>query len=337
MKVNTILLMGALVLAAASQSLAQVGRAGEAPVRFLPDLKITLVSAKGNQAVVRVSNVCNGDAPATTLLMDIYQGANKASGQGYPRKENVPSLVGKNSAKLGKSSADIVIKLPAGTSLDGKFIRLEVDRFNTVKESSEGNNWYERGEGAAQPFPDKAGYCDGNGGEFPPPAFKLTGVNESGSGTTYTFNVSNWEKVPVNWLGGNGPSTVQCGNVLHAARMIAHLYRVSSSGDAKEAGCRPFHKNDLGSLSLTVAGLASDSAKVKLVLEDRLFKAKYSSPLFEVEPFIVLKALNALGCKTFMGNPNSFLCTSDSGFKSCEDMRKNGKPIKCTRAGKPQT
>lgn len=335
MKVNTFLLTGALVLAAASQSLAQVGGAGETPVHLVPDLKISLVSGKGNQAVVRVSNVCHGDAPATTMFMHIYKGANKASGRDSFKKENVPSLVGKNSAKFGKSSTDIVITLPAGTSLDGKFIRLEVDTFNTVKESSEGNNWFEKGEGAAQPFPEKAGYCDGNGGGFPPPAIKLIGINDSGSGAAYTFSISKWENVPQNWFLENAPSTVQCGNVLHAARMIARLYRVSSSGDAKEAGCRPFNKNDLGSLSLTVAGLSSDSAKVKLVLEDRLFKGKYPSPLFEVEQFTALKGLNALGCTTFMGNPNSFLCTTDSGFKSCEDMRKNGKPIKCTRAGKP--
>jgi hypothetical protein len=105
---------------------------------------------------------------------------------------------------------------------------------------------------------------------------------------------------------------------------------------AAEAACRPFYKNEMGNLSFTVAGLTPDSAKVKSTLEDRVFKAKYSSPLFDVEQFILLKGLNALGCKTFLGNPNSFLCTTDSGFKSCEDMRKNGKPIKCTRAGKPQ-
>jgi hypothetical protein len=336
MKMNTILLAGLLVLAAASQSLAQVGRGGATPVRLLPDLKILLVSAKGNQAVVRVQNVCKGDAPATKLFMFIYKGASKGSSLDSFRSEDVPPLIGANSTKIGKSSADMAITLPAGTTLDGKFIRLEVDRFNTVKESSEGNNFYEKGTDAAQPFPEKPGYCDGGAGDFPPPAFKLTSIVQSGSGTTYTFAVSNWENVPENWFLGNAPTTIQCGNIQYAARMIAHIYTLKSNGATQEAGCRPFDKKELGNLSFTIAGLVSDSAKVKITLEDRVLKARYSSPLFEVEPFILLKGLNALGCKTFLGNPNSFLCTTDSGFKSCEDIRKGGKPIKCTRTGKPQ-
>ena len=38
--------------------------------------------------------------------------------------------------------------------------------------------------------------------------------------------------------------------------------------------------------------------------------------------------------KSGPGRAGSFLCTTDAGFQSCEQLRQKGKPIQCTRAGK---
>ena len=337
MKSRNILLAGLLVLAAMSPSLAQVGRGGgETPVRLLPDLKIAQVSAKGNQAVVRVANVCKGNAGPAEVSLTVYYGASKKTKEAEILKKKTPPLAGLNTS-IGQRSADIVFTLdsPNVKTFDGKFIYVVIDKTNAIKEASEGNNWYERGEGAAQPFPEGVN-CGEEVTDIPAPSIKLTSVKSAGSGTTYAFAVSNWDKVPFEWLTGTVGTSVQCEGKYLSARMIAHVYTVKGNGTAQEAGCRSFNQHDLSNLSLTVPGLATDSAKVKLVLEDRARKTKYPSPFFDVEPFILVNGLNALGCKSFLGIPNSFLCTTDSGFKACEDMRKGGKAIKCTRAGKQQ-
>jgi hypothetical protein len=42
-------------------------------------------------------------------------------------------------------------------SLTGRYIRVEIDAFNQLKEAVDTNNWWETG---AAPFPDAANSCD---------------------------------------------------------------------------------------------------------------------------------------------------------------------------------
>lgn len=343
MKMNAILLAGLLVLAAASQSLAQVGRGGgETPVRLLPDLKTSLVSAAGTKAIVRVVNVCRGDAPAARVRLTVSFGADKNSGAGLTMEDDVPPLAGTASTKIGKKSADIVFTLDASDkvkSFDGKFIRLNVDPLDKIKEASEGNNWNEKGVGAAQPFPEKGGYCDAPPAKMPSPSFNISGKQKVANGTAYTLAVSNWKAFPVSWFTGDASLPPNpCGGGNPAARLLAHITVVkSNNGISYDAGCKALgNPVDLTALQFKAAGVLSDLDKVKITIEDRVTKAKASSEPFVAGWYDWAQALVPLGCKNFLGRNGNYLCNTDGGYSACEKLRQQGKPLKCTRAGKPQ-
>jgi hypothetical protein len=343
MKRSKVLAAAGLVLAAASLSLAQVGRGRDVPVRLLPDLTTVLISAKGNKAVVRVLNVCKGDAPASRVKLTVSSGADKKSASGSVIEEDVPPLSGTASMNLGKRSVDLVITLDASSavkSFDGKFIRLMVDPLDKIREASEGNNWYEKGVGAAQPFPDAGGYCDAPAAKMASPSFNITGKQKVANSTTYKLSVSNWKAFPVSWFTPDvslPPNPCDGGG--HArARMLAHFVVVKSdNGTAYKAGCKPLDSpSNLTALEFTAAGVLSDLDQVKITLEDRATGAKSSSEPFLVGWYDWANALVPLGCKNFLGRNGNYLCTTDDGFSACENLRRQGKPLRCTRAGKAQ-
>jgi hypothetical protein len=338
MKVNITLLAGVLLLAAVSQAPAQVGRGGETPVRLLPDLKTSLISANGTKAIVRVVNVCKGDAPAARVELWVSPGEKKGPG-GLVMEGDVPPLTGTSSMKIGQRSADVVFTLDASDkfkTFDGKFIRLKVDPLDKISEASEGNNWWEPD---AQPFPDKGGYCDAPPIRMPTPSFNITGKQKVANGTTYMLTVSNWNAYPVAWFPALTflPPT-QCGDQSVKARMLAHIMVVKhNNGLTYDAGCKPLdNPQSLQTLKFTAAGVLSDLDKVKIILEDRGVKAKTASEPFLVGWYDWSQALVPLGCKNFLGRNGNYLCNTDEGFSACEKQRQQGKPLKCTRAGKPQ-
>jgi hypothetical protein len=152
-----------MLLATAATARAQVVEKRGNLVVYLPDLKVSLLSAAGDKAVVRVTNVCKGDAKPSRVSLWIYGGADKKTNYGV-LEEDVPALVGTSSTKLGgKKSADVTFSLKVFAlgekikTFSGKFLRVQADPQDKIKEASEGNNWWEP---VAQPFPDKGGYCD---------------------------------------------------------------------------------------------------------------------------------------------------------------------------------
>lgn len=125
----------------------------------LPDLRVTdvQVDGTGHKATVTIANVCNGDVPSDSKLkvqMIIYKGAAQASGADYYVLSGILApLAAHTTAKV-----DIAL-LPTYrvNSFKGRYLRAEVDPFNTIKESVETNNWWETSE---LPFPDPVDSCD---------------------------------------------------------------------------------------------------------------------------------------------------------------------------------
>ena len=64
-----VMLSAVLMVALGAGVSSQVAGKKEKLGAYLPDLKASLVSAGGKKAVVRVSNVCKGDAPASRIMM----------------------------------------------------------------------------------------------------------------------------------------------------------------------------------------------------------------------------------------------------------------------------
>jgi hypothetical protein len=132
---------------------------GNNPSPDLPDLKVTDVKIGGiggDTATVFVSNVCNGNVLTKTIRIRIiiYKGADKNSGEAH-RMENdfLPALAANTS-----STQPFSLGPPSGIkSFNGRYIRVEVDPDNQIKETIETNNWWETG---AAPFPDGSDHCN---------------------------------------------------------------------------------------------------------------------------------------------------------------------------------
>src|SRR5205823_2279573 len=107
----------------------------------------------GNTATVFVSNVCNGNVSKTIRIqMNIHGGADKTSKGGLYISDNMPPLAGNKSSTyvFVLSHNDTV------TRCKGRYLRVDVDSDNTIKEAIETNNWWETG---AAPFPDPSNSC----------------------------------------------------------------------------------------------------------------------------------------------------------------------------------
>ncbi|PYS46753.1 MAG: hypothetical protein DMF68_18165 [Acidobacteria bacterium] len=125
----------------------------------LPDLKVTDVQIhgnNGNRLTITISNSCNGDVPASSLIrlqLFVYENADK---------KKIDLIFAVDQAPLaGNTSSTYILDLSQFNyslkSFDHKYLRVEVDPGNKIKEASESNNWWETG---AAPFPEKNGYCN---------------------------------------------------------------------------------------------------------------------------------------------------------------------------------
>lgn len=124
-------------------------------VHYLPDLVIQSAEITNNTATVYVFNKCKGSSAQAMLDMTTYKGADKNSGWESRIGTVVPALAGNTGAKLIfdlKKYSSV-----STTTFAGRYVRLEVDLTNKVKEAVETNNWWETGAG---PFPDPANSCD---------------------------------------------------------------------------------------------------------------------------------------------------------------------------------
>jgi hypothetical protein len=128
------------------------------PSASLPDLKVTEVQIGGNggnKATVIISNACGGDVPASGSIrvkLTIYKSADKTSGVDYYTYGNLAPLTGNTSSKFIATLSH----LEKVQSFNGRYLRVDIDPDNTIKEIVESNNWWETG---AAPFPEHSGYC----------------------------------------------------------------------------------------------------------------------------------------------------------------------------------
>jgi hypothetical protein len=98
--------------------------------------------------------VCNGGVQAKTIRvkMTIYKGADKSSGEDFDMYSNLAPLAGNQS-----SSLNFVDPVGRVKNYHLRYIRVEVDSDNTIKETIETNNWWETG---AAPFPEPSNSCN---------------------------------------------------------------------------------------------------------------------------------------------------------------------------------
>lgn len=124
------------------------------PPNVMPDLRITKVTINGGQMFVEITNQCKGNAPANRLRLSLYGGPQKGSPGGEELEADVPAI---NAGAKATVTFDLKAYSSKFTTFGDKYYRLDVDSSNKVKETIEGNNWWEKNAG---PFPDAANECD---------------------------------------------------------------------------------------------------------------------------------------------------------------------------------
>jgi hypothetical protein len=121
---------------------------------LLPDLVIQSVEIVNDKAHVYVFNKCKGDSSQTYFSVIIYKGADKKSGWESSFGKEVPPLAAGTGMMFMMDPKEYPIM---ARSFSGRYVRVEVDETNQIKEAVETNNWWESG---AAPFPDPANSCD---------------------------------------------------------------------------------------------------------------------------------------------------------------------------------
>ena len=85
--------------------------------------------------------------------MQVFESATKQVAVGPVPEIDVPALA-------GKASTTVTFPLDSSgksKSFIGRYIRLDLDLFDKIKETVETNNWWETG---AAPFPDPVNSCN---------------------------------------------------------------------------------------------------------------------------------------------------------------------------------
>jgi hypothetical protein len=121
---------------------------------LLPDLRITKVSINGSKMDVEVTNMCKAAAGGNRLVLLLNEGPDKKSKPGEQVELDVPPLKGGEKTTL---TYDMLQYGSKYTTFMGRYYHLLVDGTNKVKETEEGNNYYDTG---AIPFPNGPHSCD---------------------------------------------------------------------------------------------------------------------------------------------------------------------------------
>jgi hypothetical protein len=239
---------------------------------------------------------------------------------------------------LSPDSADQLVFNTQGKSLYGTRYQLTVDTTNVLKESNESNNQTAMLDGPRR----KIDLSKVDTERVIPPSIEMTGKQESKARdrvmTIYQFTVSNWNEYPAEWFQPlKSLDPIFCDGKSTDARMLLHL-GVEADGKQIKAGCKPLNSpQELKAVQTApTGGQIPKPDKVVVILEDRLAGKRYLSNGYPVEVFGVDKELFTVGCKRFLGRAASFICTKKLGFESCENLRKQGKPIECRMAGNQQ-
>ncbi len=295
----------------------------KAPKTPLPDLTIENTFVKGSSVVAQIRNKGQVGSPDLSVRIRILDQNGK----------QVSYLDKKMGATFQNMPATITFDL-GNQNLTRKSYQVVIDPAKLVKESDETNN-----ETQVLEFPApkvKLNIDPEQANKLRAPTFAITAAQPSGQNTLYLLSVTNWESFKPEWFQSLQnvlpPNPCGPGNYTNA-RLQARI-SVIKTGMPLNAGCKPLNsQQDLKSLQFESAFPLKDSDRVQITLVDRLNNSKYESEPYAVGWLGLGKILSPQGCKYFLGRAGSFLCTSKQGFDACENLRKQGKPIKCTQAG----
>ncbi|HEU4389870.1 MAG TPA: helix-turn-helix domain-containing protein [Blastocatellia bacterium] len=84
------------------------------------------------------------------------------------------------------------------------------------------------------------------------------------------------------------------------------------------------------SFEITISSGVIAQTKVWVAIEDRLLGVKQKS----LPQMTGLCGLSLPGCRNFLGRPGEIMCESQTSFNACENLKRNGVPVKCGMVGR---
>lgn len=165
------------------------------------------------------------------------------------------------------------------------------------------------------------------------PAIRLShGKGATDGRVHYLVEVTNVAEYPAALFVAAGPGLPP--NPCSETRMVS-LIMIRQSGETRKIACKALPtRASLQSIEFDLATPLADADSVQFVLQDRQAESHVSSQNYLAGWAGVAAQLAPAGCNSFLGRSGSFLCSDASGFAACESLRKAGKPIACTQAGK---
>ena len=304
--------------------------AKNAPAAPLPDLTVPKVSTGENsvEAIVLNQGKHNvSSAPGISVSFLVRDRAGKVVFQSEQK------IRGMSPGQF----VPVVFDTTKLASTVGLRYQVVVDPSNVVRESDDSNN------ASAEAIWGIRIKTDPNAAaRVPAPSFVITAVQAAPTQgqpkqTAYRLAVSNPGAYDAAWFQSlkNTLAAGPCGAGHTDARMLMR-FSVIRAGATLNAGCKPLNTpRDMRDLTLSSATPLADADRVQVTLVDRLTETNYASEPYAVGWFGTGDALKTVGCKYSLGRAGNFLCTTDEGMKACENLRQKGKPIQCTRTGKP--
>ncbi|MCA1636128.1 MAG: hypothetical protein LC785_16160 [Acidobacteria bacterium] len=277
------------------------------------------------------------------------KGTRNTSGAGY----SVSLLVfDKNDKLLFKRQApapgmspnqSLPVKIDTGgQSLNGRRYQVKVDEADAVKESDEDNN-----ETALLPGPTGPKIKVADPAQTTNLALaidlrdrreRMVTVGQSQyKYVDFDLAVTNASVFPVDAF---QPLTLlppnPCGVKSSDARLFAEIVWGREGRDTQpimRGVCVPLlSPQDLAKMTFSLREEKGTAGLLQVIVRDRLTGLEHKSNVYAVGAFGVGKALFSVGCKTFLGRADEFLCTTKTGMAACENLRQQGKPIKCRLA-----
>jgi hypothetical protein len=154
--------------------------------------------------------------------------------------------------------------------------------------------------------------------------------------TTYSLRLNNASAIPAEWFQVlTVMDPVKCGAMTNA-RLIAEVkWRLSSdaAGLWKTGTCKPLKSTeDLAVLQFSMTDGKTVPDQLMIVVTDRLTNVQHKSNSVPVGAYGIKDVLYPLGCFGLLGRPDDFVCKNNTAMLACENLRQQGKPIKCTLA-----
>lgn len=230
------------------------------------------------------------------------------------------------------SAREVVI--PTGNvSLRNSRYQVKIDSGDVIDESNENNNETAMLDG---PKGIMINQSADSSGRLRAPSIAVTGTRDvpprlGKPHMAYRVSVHNWDQYPSEFFQstkGKLPPN-PCGDTRMQARVI-----IFKGNQSFKMECKALNTpQDLQTVEIASTPL-DDTDQIEVMLIDRLTNESYRSQRFTVGWYGLGELLKTVGCKSFLGRAGQYLCATDQGFNACENLRQQGKPIQCTKAGK---